>query len=195
MLFRSDLYNSIITYLKGREHLVAEKIEENSLKISTITLSIYASQDFCKKVEGKTIFQIGEEGFACPFYRSFNDNASSIPFFTKSMKALFENEKVVSNKISPSSFFSVSTIEEDPLVYYQHSVQGLVNNEIRTIHCLNFGIEMLETSVASTQFCPRFSGSELSLKKEGQIFLNEINRAHEHDEEEQTFSLPTCVLL
>ncbi|MCW8469352.1 hypothetical protein OQJ19_01590 [Fluoribacter gormanii] len=190
-----DLLNTITTYLKGRQHLAGEIIEDSSLKISTITLSIYASKDFCKKVGSKTIFQIGEEGFACPFYRSFNDNASCIPFFTKAMKALFENDKVESNKFASSSFFSVSTTEENPLVYYQHSVQGLVNSEIRTIHYLNFGIELLETSVASTQSFPELSGSKLNLKRGGKTFLNEVNRAHQNDKIEYTSSLPTCVLI
>ena len=190
-----DLFNTITTYLKGRKHLAAETIEENSLKISTIILSIYASKDFCKKVDGKTIFQIGEESFACPFYRSFNDNASCIPFFTKAMKALFESSNVESNKISSNSLFSISTIKEDPIEYYQHRIQGLVNSEIRTIHYLNFGIEMLETSIASSQSIPKFTGSKLNLKSGGKTFLNEVNRAHQTDKTEHTSSLSTCVLI
>lgn len=189
-----DLFKTITTYLKGRQHLAAETIEENSLKISAITLSIYASKNFCMKVDGKTIFQIGEESFACPFYRSFNDNASCIPFFTKAMKALFENHNIESNKIGSSSFFSVSTINEDPIEYYQHNVQGLVNSEIRTIHYLNFGIEMLETSVASSQSVPGFSGSKLNLKRGGKTFLNEVKRENQNDNRENTSS-STCVLV
>jgi hypothetical protein len=188
------LWKTIDTYLKGRQYIAAETIEENSLKISTITLSIYASKDFCKQIDGKTIFQIGEEGFACPFYRSFNDNASCIPFFTKAIKAHIENNKIESNKIGTSSFFSVSTLEEDPLEYYQHNVQGLVNNEIRTIYYLNLGIEMLETSVASSQSIPQFSGSKLNLKRGGKIFLNDVNREHQNDEREYTSS-SLCTLL
>ncbi|WP_454785073.1 hypothetical protein [Legionella sp. WA2024007413] len=189
-----NLFNTITTYLKARKHLASEKIEENSLKISTISLSIYASKDFCRKVDGKTIFQIGEEGFACPFYRSFNDNALCIPFFTKAMKALFEKKHVESNKFNPSSLFSISSIEEDPLEYYQHNVQGLVNSEIRTIHYLNFGIEMLETSVASTQSAPKITGSKLNLKRGGKTFLDEMNRAPSNNMTEHT-SLPKCVLI
>ncbi|MGM9454784.1 hypothetical protein ACTAZI_15780 [Legionella bozemanae] len=190
----SALFKTINTYLQGRHHLAAETIEENSLKISTITLSLYASKDFCKNVDGKTIFQIGEEGFACPFYRSFNDNAACIPFFTKAMSALLKNNNVESNKIGSSSFFSVSTIEEDPLTYYQHSVQGLVNSEIRTILYLNFGIEMLETSVASAQSVPQFSGSKLNFKRGGKTFLDEAKREHHNDKRENESS-STCVLI
>lgn len=189
----ADLYKTITTYLQGRKHLANEVITENSLKISTITLSIYASKDFCKKIDGKTIFQIGEEGFACPFYRSFNDNASCIPFFTKAMKALFENNNIASNKITSGSFFSVSTIEEDPLEYYQNNVQGLVNSEIRTIHYLNLGLDMLETSVASSQAVPKFTGSKLSLKRGGKTFLDEVKRDQNDGQEHNSSS--TCVLL
>ncbi|KTD13708.1 hypothetical protein Lgra_0843 [Legionella gratiana] len=190
----SNLYETITTYLKGRKHLAGELIEKDSLKISTITLSLYASKDFCKQVDGKIIFQIGEEGFACPFYRSFNDNASCIPFFTKAMKALFKNSNVESNKIGSSSIFSSSTVEETPLEYYQHNVQGLVNSEIRTIHYLNFGIDMLETSVASSQSVPKLTGAKLNLKRGGKTFLNEVEREPQNDESEKRSS-STCVLL
>ncbi|WP_454781888.1 hypothetical protein [Legionella sp. WA2022007384] len=189
-----NLFETINTYLKGRHHLAGETIEDNSLKISTITLSLYASKDFCKQIDGKTIFQIGEEGFACPFYRSFNDNAACIPFFTKAMRALLNNNNVESNKIASSSFFSVSTVEEDPLEYYQHSVQGLVNSEIRTIHYLNFGIEMLETSVASAQSAPQFSGAKLNLKRGGKIFLDEAKR-EQHNDKKKTASSSSCILI
>ncbi|WP_244940954.1 hypothetical protein [Legionella sainthelensi] len=189
----SNLYETIATYLKGRRHLADEIIEEDTLKISTITLSLYASKDFCKKVDGKIFFQIGEEGFACPFYRSFNDNASCIPFFTNTMKALFKNRNVELNKITSSSFFSASTMEETPLEYYQRNVQGFVNSEIRTVYYLNLGIEMLETSVSSSQAVPKFAGSKLNLKRGGKIFLDEINREHQNDEQEKASSL-TCVL-
>ncbi|MDI9819491.1 MULTISPECIES: hypothetical protein [unclassified Legionella] len=184
-----DLFETITTYLKGRKHVAAETVEEDSLKISTITLSIYASKKFCRKVDGKTIFQIGEEGFACPFYRSFNDNALCIPFFTKAMKALFEDSNVESKKISSNPLFSASSIEKDPLEYYQDKVQGLVNSEIRTIHYLNFGIKMLETSVASSQSVPKLPGAKLNLIQGGQAFLQEVNGT------ENISSSSTCILI
>lgn len=188
----ADLYQTIATYLKAREHLAGENIDEGSLKISTITLSIYASKDFCREVDGKVIFQIGEEGFACPFYRSFNDNASCIPFFIKAMKALFEHNNVESNKIASSSFFSVSAVEETPLEYYQRSVQRLVNSEIRVIHSLNFGIKMLETSVASSQSIPKLSGAKLNFKKGGKTFLDEVKR---EEKDNKAPSSSTCILI
>lgn len=186
-----DLYKSITRYLQGRELIAGERIDENSLKISTITLSIYASRQFCKREDGKTIFQLGEEGFACPFYRSFNDNASCVPFFTKAMKALFENKAVESNKFSSStapnssSFFassssSSSTIVQDPLEYYQTKVQRLVNREIRVIHTLNFGIKMLESTAASSRSTPKISGSFLSFKPGGRDFLAEAKNDGNH---------------
>ena len=146
-------------------------------------------------MDGKVIFQLGEEAFACPFYRSFNDNASCIPAFTKAMKALLENNNIPSKKISSSSFFNLSAIEDEPIEYFQHNMQALVNSEIRTIHLLNFGIEMLETSVASTQSVPQISSSKLGFKRGGRTFLAEVNRERQLDErqDERTYS-PKCSL-
>lgn len=56
-------------------------------------------------------------------------------------------------------------MEETPLEYYQRNVQGFVNSEIRTVYYLNLGIEMLETSVSSSQAVPKFAGSKLNLKE------------------------------
>ncbi|MBI2785163.1 MAG: hypothetical protein HYX60_02175 [Legionella longbeachae] len=106
------------------------------------------------------------------------------------MKALFENNHVVSNKISSNSIFKLSTSEKDPLEYYEHEVQGLVNSEIRTIHVLNFGIKMLETSVTSTQSAPQIFSSKLLLKRGGKTFLDEVNTDDKKDHE--NFSM--CIL-
>ncbi|WP_419421237.1 hypothetical protein ACNVED_15315 (plasmid) [Legionella sp. D16C41] len=190
------LFETINTYLKARHHLASETVEKDSLKISTITLSLYASKLFCKNLDGKIVFQLGEEAFACPFYRSFNDNASCIPLFTKAMKALFENTNVEVNKISSSSFFNLSTIEKDPLDYYQYDIQRFVNSEIRTIYFLNSGIEVLESSIASSQAVPQFTGSKLKLKTGGKTFLEEINRAKSEEKNEDTSSLKSnCIIL
>ncbi|WP_226905585.1 hypothetical protein [Legionella antarctica] len=189
-----QLFRTIDTYIKGRQYLAAEKIEENSLKISTITLSIYASRVFCKKVDGRAFFQIGEEAFACPFYRSFNDNASCIPSFAKAMKALFKNTNVESSKINSSSLFSIST-NEDPLEYYQHKVQRLVNSEIRTIYLLSSGIEMIETSVDSVQSAPKISGSGLKLKRRGKSFIDEVNKEYGDERKENPAPSSFCTLM
>ncbi|MGQ3888552.1 hypothetical protein ACQUW5_05910 [Legionella sp. CNM-1927-20] len=171
----AELFKTINTYLQARKHLANELIEKDSLKISTITLSLYASKHFCKKIDGKVIFQIGEEAFACPFYRSFNDNAFCIPFFTKAMKALFEETHVEVKKFNSSFYFKVSAVEKEPLDYYQHDLQSFVNREIRTIHFLNSGIDILESSVATSQSLPKVSTS-LRLKTAGRTFINEVNR-------------------
>ena len=192
------LFNTINTYLKARNHLTGEVFEKDNLKISTIILSIYASKEFCKKEDGKIVFQLGEEAFACPFYRSFNDNAACIPLFTKTISALFENTNIEVNKISSTSIFSSAITEEEPLEYYKHSVQSFVNSEVRTIHFLNTGIEMLETSVASSQSIPQFTGSKLKLKSEGRTFLDEVNRDRKQErtaEEDLSSSTSKCILL
>lgn len=192
----ADLFKTIKAYIKGRQHLAGEKMDEPSLKISTITLSIYASKRFCTQVDGKTIFQLGEEAFACPFYRSFNDNASCIPDFTKAMKALIENNQVSAARVSSSSFFSLSSVEKEPLEYYQYQVQRLVNKEIRTIHLLNSGIKMIETSVASTQSTPQISSSSLKLTRGGKNFLDEVNRDNQLEQREKAnTSWPPCTLI
>jgi hypothetical protein len=149
-----DLLDSMVHYLNLRENLAQEVRIEDSLKISTITLSVYASMDFCKRVDGKAIFKIGEEAFACPFYRSFNDNASCIPYFTKSMQALFEQRTVESKASSYSSFYAPSSSieEKEPLKYYQQRIQRFVNSEIPTIYLLNSGIDMIESSAASSRY-------------------------------------------
>lgn len=183
-----DLYRSITRYLSGRYHLANESIVEGSLKISALTLSIYASQTFCAKVDGRTIFQIGEEGFACPFYRSFNDNAMCVPFFGKAMKALFENRGIASETFSSqpssSSLFGRSSISatrhQDPLEYYQEKVQQIVTSEIRVISALNFGLSMLETSVASSRITPMITGSSLSFRQGGRDFLAEGENGEPH---------------
>ncbi|STX28886.1 Uncharacterised protein [Legionella beliardensis] len=191
-----DLVRTIDTYLKARQHLTAETCVKDSLKISTITLSIYASKVFCKNLDGKIVFQLGEEAFACPFYRSFNDNASCIPLFIKAMKALFANTNVEVNKISSSTFFSSSKTQKEPLEYYQHDVQRFVNSEIRTIYFLNTGIDVLETSVASSQTVPQFTGSKLKLKTGGKLFLEEVNRAKpEVEDNKEAYSAKSkCVI-
>ncbi len=194
----STLFETIQTYLNSRELFAEEIIKENSLKISTITLSIYASANFCKQINGKTIFQIGEEAFACPFYRSFNDNASCIPSFTKSMSALFLKENVKSHAINPSLFFSSSIssfiTEEDPLSYYEHQVQKLVNSEIGTIYCLNFGLDLLETSAASSRAIPQLSASKLNFTSTGKTFLEEEKRRHYSNKAEEKSS-SSCIIL
>jgi hypothetical protein len=185
-----DLFTTITNYITGRHHIAVEQMQEGSLTISALTLSIYASREFCKQDAGKTVFQIGEEAFACPFYRSFNDNASCIPAFSTAMKALFENSMVTAKKSSSSSIYKVSSYEEQPLDYYRRRVQGLVNSEIRTIHVLNFGIDVLESSAVSTQAVPQVSVSKLRLKEGGRSFLNEMKR-----EEPQSSGYGSCVLL
>lgn len=168
-----DLYKTITTYLAGRKNLAAETLQEDSLKISSITLSIYASKDFCKVEDGKVIFQIGEEAFACPFYRSFNDNASCIPDFTKAIKALFDNV-MVEQHISSSSLFKVSYVKREPLLHYQHEVQKLVTREIVAVHALNTGLKMIDSSVASSQLVPELSYVKLSMTQNGRNFLEDI---------------------
>ncbi|WP_242604438.1 hypothetical protein [Legionella gresilensis] len=177
--FPAELFKTINTYLQARKHLANELIARDSLKISTITLSLYASKYFCKEVDGKVIFKIGEEAFACPFYRSFNDNAFCIPFFTKAMKALFEETKVEVKKFSASYYFKVSAVEKEPLDYYQHDLQAFVNREVRTIHFLNSGIDILESSVATSQSLPKVSTS-LRLKPAGRMFIEEVNKENDN---------------
>lgn len=199
-----DLYQSITNYLRGRNLILGERILDDSLRISTITLSIYASRFFCTRSEGKTIFQIGEEGFACPFYRSFNDNALCIPFFTRAMKALFDNQPIesetfISNSQPSSSSFwnpsssSISIMTEEPLEYYQRKVQGIVNSEIRTIHALNFGINMIESSVSSSRAFPMISGSGLSFHEGGRAYLRDVEQGRSDDDHRS--SLSKCTLL
>ena len=186
----SELFETITHYLRARHHLANEEIVEGSLKISALTLSIYASRSFCTRWGKKTIFQIGEEAFACPFYRSFNDNASCIPAFTKAMKALLEKKPVIHDKISSSTIFSISQEQQEPLSYYQHTIQSLVNSEIRTIAVLNFGIDMLESSASSLRATPAIPSSKLSFKTGGKAFLAEVKGDDNHG---ATHS--SCVLL
>lgn len=175
-----ELYKTIDHYIKGRKHLAKETIQENSLKISTIKLTIYASKQFGKQIEGNiTIFQLGEEAFACPFYRSFNDNASCIHFFTKAMDALLKNTQMEPNKLNSSSMFKSRSVEESPLTYYHRNVQHMIDNEIRTIHLLDTGLKTVTSTVNSLQKAPKISSSSLHLKPGGKDFLNDI-----HDEEE-----------
>lgn len=176
------LYKTITTYLSGRKNLTGEIMQAGSLRIASIILSIYASKVFCKQEDDKVIFQIGEEAFACPFYRSFNDNASCIPYFTKAMKALFENT-VVEKHISSSTLFKLPVSKIEPLLHYQDEVQKFVTKEIVTVRILNTGLKMIDSSVTSTQRTPKLSHVKLSMTQGGRAFLHDIK---EDDEEEKS---------
>lgn len=189
-----DLYTTITLYLKAREHLAKEQIKEGSLKISSITMSIYASKSFCTQVDENIIFQLGEEAFACPFYRSFNDNACCVPYFAKAMTALFKKQNITAE--SSSSLMFKPTIE-DPLSYYYRKVQKLVQQEIYTIHALNFGLKVIESSFVSSRSTPEISSSKLYTTQGGKEFMGEvkrIKREKDGDESEPT-SISRCVLM
>ncbi|WP_230849157.1 hypothetical protein [Legionella saoudiensis] len=188
----ADLYKTITLYLKAREHLAQEQIEENSLKISSITMSIYASKSFCTQVGEDIIFQLGEEAFACPFYRSFNDNACCVPYFTKAMSALFKEQNIKA-EISSSSIFKSSM--EDPLSYYQRKVQSLVTQEIHTIYALNFGLKMIETSVDSSRYTPVIPSSKLYMTSGGKEFMGDVKRTRKKEEENPAKSSGFCALM
>lgn len=192
-----DLYETIQIYLRGRHHKAGECIIENSLTIASITLSLYASKYFCKTVGEDTFFQIGEEAFACPFYRSFNDNASCIPAFSKAMKASLANEVIPSIKLNPNSFMKSSSLssEEKPLEYYQRKTQALVDSEIRTIYVLNFGIDCIDSSIASSRAVPKLSSMKLSTSAGGRSFLAELGGEVKEEKIEKNSPVSTCTLL
>lgn len=185
----ADLYKTITLYLKAREHLAKEQIDEDSLRISSITMSIYASKSFCTQIGDDVIFQLGEEAFACPFYRSFNDNASCVPYFTKAMTALFKEQDIKAES-SSSSIFKSSV--EDPLCYYQRKVQSLVTQEIHTIHALNFGLKVVESSVSSSRYTPAISSSKLYTTAGGKEFMGDVKRARKNEGDEPSSS---CALM
>ncbi|MDR3503445.1 MAG: hypothetical protein P4L79_12785 [Legionella sp.] len=184
-----DLYKTITLYLKAREHLAKEQIKEGSLKITSITMSIYASKSFCTQVGENIIFQLGEEAFACPFYRSFNDNACCVPYFAKAMTALF-NEQNIKAESSYSSMFHKTSIE-DPLSYYHRKVQNLVAQEIHTIHAINFGLKAIESSFVSSRHTPKISSSTLYSTTGGKEFMGEVRRARKNDDEPSS----SCALM
>jgi hypothetical protein len=186
-----DLYKTITLYLEARKHLAAEHIKEGSLKISSIKMSIYASKSFSTKVGENIIFQLGEEAFACPFYRSFNDNACCVPYFAKAMTALFKERNIQAESSSSSMFHKTS--QEDPLSYYHRKVQKLVKQEIHTIHALNFGLKAIESSVSSSRHTSKISSSTLHLTQGGKEFMGKVRRAREKDNEEASSS--GCALM
>lgn len=170
----ANLYQTIVSYMKGRKHLAGEKIEEGTLKISTITLSLYASKDFGKRVGEKVFLKVGEEGFACPFYRSFNDNVSCVPSFVRTMDALFHAQLIERPSKVSSTFFSSSSEDQDPLVYFQNSMQSMVDSEIRTVRLINTGVDILETSALTSRAIPQVAHSKLKVQGNGRMFLADV---------------------
>jgi len=168
----SDLLDSIETWLSARRRLAHEIIEDDAVKITMITLSLYASRDFCRETEGKVIFKIGEEAFACPFYRSFNDNAYCIPYFTKAMKALLQKTPVTDFGKGSSRLYSAETHMHPP-EYYQKAIQKFINREMVVVHMLNSGITGLEMSAATSRKVPLVSGSKLMSNEDEREFLRE----------------------
>ena len=172
----SDLLDTITIYLSARKEIAGEIMVEDSLKISTIKLSIQASKFFSKQEDDIILLTIGEESFACPFYRSFNDNATTVPDFIKTMARLFDNKNEESKKPNTNAFFSSTSIsslkdEETPLEYYRCKIQKLIDSEIKTIHLLNSGIDLVESSVASSK-ATHLGHAKLMTTKGGRNFLD-----------------------
>ncbi|HRE30350.1 MAG TPA: hypothetical protein PLD88_00110, partial [Candidatus Berkiella sp.] len=88
------LVQTIDIWLKEREKLLGDKIADNSIKISSLKLNTYHSEEVVAQKQGKQWALVGDAAFGVPYFRSLNNGLLCGTELAKQVNAFLNNERV-----------------------------------------------------------------------------------------------------
>lgn len=151
------LNESINAWLTARKDLANEQRIENSERLTTTHLPVYASKEFVNEgYAGKTWFLVGDAAFGVPYFRSLNNGILCSSQLAKAIHAGIHHQSIPVETFSDSSSFSSSSVrqEETPAENYRNFIQRLVVKERWLAEAKSMGVTSLQVSAASSRAMP-----------------------------------------
>jgi 2-polyprenyl-6-methoxyphenol hydroxylase-like FAD-dependent oxidoreductase len=131
------LQAKIKEWLRARED---DRPIEESIEISSIELSAYASQDFVKQMGKRKVVLVGDAAFGVPYFRSLNNGIQCSAELGKAMQTVLKDEAKA----------------EDALNQYTSFVKSLSRWEILLAKVKAFAIRVFSFILHVFGFLPRF---------------------------------------